>query len=449
MAAELERRSRLAWETVLEIAEPMTDALVYLHAAGIVHGMIGPDKIMISGLSPILLDVRVDRFSSPFRSGRPPTPQEIALQPPERLVDPTSLTPQGDYYSLGATLYLALTGRPPISGSTAEEVRINVAGETPPSAASVILDCPVWLSKLLSQLLSKDPAARPAGAAAVKKALQEVRRRSMSKTGVAEHASSGFSALSVTDQTERDEARVLLGRELVSIDDAVTPDATPWHDKPWFLIAALAIIVGLITYTMWPLNEDSLRTKSETLLAQDSRSAWSEAKLKYLDAMLKRFPDGEHAQWAQEQIDRVDVELFLHNLSVKKKNNLPLVNEGERLHLEAIRYADLGDNAAALDNYRSIVTVLAEKPEYRVAVNAARKQIADIEAQGASKTEAAIIVQAKLGEAEQLLRDGQVVEAKKIWYSLVDLYGNNSELAPLVAKAQARLVAQPSVESDP
>jgi eukaryotic-like serine/threonine-protein kinase len=109
----------------------------------------------------------------------------------------------------------------------------------------------------------------------------------------------------------------------------------------------------------------------------------------------------------------------------------------------------LGDHAAALDKYRSIATVLAENPEYHVAVNAARKQIAEIESQGTAKTEAVTIVQSKLDEADRLLRDGQVVGAKKIWYSLVELYGNNSELAPLVAKAQSRLAEQQSIESEP
>ena len=236
---------------------------------------------------------------------------------------------------------------------------------------------------------------------------------------------------------------------MVSVDDDPAPDATPWHDKPWFLIAALGLIVGLITYTMWPLNENALRAEAERLLQEDSRSAWTQAKLKYLEPMLKRFPDGEHAQWGREQIDRVDVELFLHQLSVKKKNNIRLANEGERLHVEAIRYQQVGDHSAALDKYRSIVTVLGEDPQYEVAVNAARQKIGEIESQGASKTEAVKIVQSKLDEADRLQEEGRVVEARKIWYSLIELYGNNSELAPLVAKAQSRLMAQPSAETLP
>ena len=193
LAAELERRTRLPWESVLELAEPIVDALQYLHDRDIVHGAIGPDKIMFAGLSPVLLDVRLDRFSAdvPYRSsadrlgGRTPTAGAV-----DRETCPA--TPQGDLYGLGATLYLALTGRPPISGETLDEIRERLPSEIPTPAASVALDCPVWLSKLVAQLLSKEPAARPAGAAAVKLALAEVRRRSMSRAGVAEHASSGI-----------------------------------------------------------------------------------------------------------------------------------------------------------------------------------------------------------------------------------------------------------------
>jgi len=448
LAAELERRTRLPWESVLEMAESLADALVYLHGKGLVHGALGPEKIIFAGLSPVLLDIRVNRFSSPFRVQRPTTLREWSMLSPRQAEHPHQATPLDDLYSLGATLYLALTGRPPISGDTLPEIKAKVNQEVPPPAASIVLDCPIWLSKLVAQLLHKNPTARPPGAAAVKLALAEVRRRSMSRAGVAEHASSGFSPLAVTDQSDRDEARALLGRERIQVNEDEVPDATPWHDKPWFLVVALIGILGLITYAMWPLSEVALRTRAEVLLQQESRAAWTQAKLQYLTVMLKRYPDGEHAAWAQEQIDRVNVELFLHNLAVKKKNNLPLNQEGERLHAEAMRYADYGDDAAALDKYRGIVTILGDDPQYQVAVHAARKQIAEIEDRGSEKTEAALIVQAKLKEADELLENGQVVEAKKIWYSLIDLYGNNSELAPLVAKAQSRLASEKPLAPD-
>ncbi len=65
LASQLNRLGRLSWETVLDLAEPLADALEYLHGKKIVHGAIGPDKVLIAGLSPILIDVRLHRFTSP------------------------------------------------------------------------------------------------------------------------------------------------------------------------------------------------------------------------------------------------------------------------------------------------------------------------------------------------------------------------------------------------
>ncbi|MGB7344681.1 MAG: serine/threonine-protein kinase [Pirellulaceae bacterium] len=446
LADQLARKGRLSWESALDIAEPLADSLEYLHGHKLIHGAIEPDKIMIAGLSPILLDMRIDRRGSPYRTTSPMSAYQTALMAPDSLSsDP--VTASADIYALGACIYLAITGEPPISGSSLEEVRSNVKFQTPVAPATIVLDCPVWLDKIVMKMLEKDPALRPANAGAVKLALAEVRKRSMSRTGVAEHVSSGFSALQMTDQKQRDEARTLLGRELVDLDDEdEAPDATLWHDKAWVLIGTLVLLLGLLGWVAWPSSEATLRRDAEALLAEDTRSALAQAKMQPLRQILTRFPDGENAVWAREKIDQIDVELFLHQLSVKIKNNLPITNQGELLHKQAQEFADIGDTSKALDKYRSIMTVFGEDQDYKVAVNAASARIAVLENSGNNDTEASRIVKRELDKADKLLSEGRVVEARKIWYSLVELYGDNSDLAPFIKQAQDRLNEKDSDE---
>ncbi|MGI9471705.1 MAG: serine/threonine protein kinase [Rubripirellula sp.] len=444
LASELEHRTRMSWESVLDLAEPLSDALNYLHGREIVYGALRPDKILFAGLSPVLVDVRIDRVHSVYRSNRPLTLEEVALAPPEILVDANAATPRGDLYSLGAVLYWALTGRPPIGGEDMKQVAANVATEVPESPASIVMDCPVWLDKLVMQLLEKDPEARPHGAAAVTLALAEVRRRAMSRAGVAEHASAGFSPLNVTDQKERDEARVLLGHGALDFDDETVEEPTAWHDRPLVLIAGLLMVTALFAYFIWPLNEAQMRDKAEALLTENTRNALNQAKTSYLIPMVEKYPEGEHLSWAQDQIDRVNMVQAEHALSVKLKRNFPLKNEGERLYAEANEFERFGDTATALDRYRSMETLLGDDAEYRPFVNLARRQIAEIEREGVDEGEAARIIQAKLDEAERLNDTGKVVAAKKIWYSVVELYGNNGNVAPLVGKAQERLTKNAS-----
>ncbi len=447
LASQLERRSRLSWESVLDLAEPIADALNYLHQRGCLHGSIQPDKIIFAGLSPVLLDVRVDRVSTPFRTNRPPTVQEISLMPPELIEDPIALSADTDLYSLGATLYFALTGRPPISGETIKEVSEKVVSEVPEPPASIVMECPVWLNRLVMQMLAKDPAARPHGAAAVLLALAEVRRRSMSRVGVAEHASAGFSPLNVNDQKEREEARILLGHGGFEENKNSIGD-TAWHDKPLVLIVGLLLLAGLFVYFIWPLNEDQMRDRAEALLVMDSRNALNQAKVSYLEPMLERYPDGEHVGWAQEQLARVEMVQAEHALSVKLKRNLPLKDEGERLYAEANKFERFGDTATALDQYRSMETLLGDDAKYRPYVNLARRQIARIEFEGVEADEAARIIESKLDQADELMKSGKVIAARQIWYSLVELYGNNDNVAPLIAKAQERLAGNDSNGND-
>ncbi len=444
LASQLERRPRLAWDAVLDFAIPIAEALVVAHGKGICHGAIVPDKIIIAGLAPVLVDFRVDRVRSVYRNPRRPSALEVAMQPPEVVADPAAISPRGDLYSLGAVMFWALTGRPPISGETADEVAQNVATEQPPKAASIALDCPVWVSTLVEQTLQKDSDARPHDARSFALALSEARQRSGGLTGVAEHASSGFSPLQITKQEDKDEARKLLGRAVVDVSDEELPDGTPLHDKAWFLILALLVIVAGLAWLVWPLNESQLRSRAEKLLAEETRSSLEQAKKGYLLPMLKRFPDGEHSAWAAEQVDAIEMIEAEHALAVKVKRNLPLRDEGERLYAEAQRFEQFGDKATALDKYKSMETLLGDNPKYKPFVNLARRQIGRIRSRPDAEGEAAQIVQRRLDDADKLAQLGNIIGARDIWYSVIELYGDNTDVGPLVRIAQQRLIGTES-----
>jgi len=439
LSSQLERRPRLAWDAVLDFAIPIAEALVAAHARSIIHGGIVPDKIIISGLAPVLIDFRIDRVHSIYRNPRPPSAIEMAMRPPEVIADPAAISPRGDIYSLAAVMYLALTGRPPLSGETTEEVSRNAVSEVPPKAATIVMDCPVWVSSLIDQALQKDPNARPHDARNFALALSEARRRSAGLAGVAEHASSGFGPLQVTQQREKDEARKLLGRELVELRDADLPDGTPFHDKAWFLVGVLVLVIIGMTWLVWPLSESQMRSRAEKLIAEETRSSLQQAKTTYLQPMLKRFPEGESSQWAADQIDQIEMLEAENALEVKVKRNLPLRDEGERLFAEARRFERFGDRATALDKYKSMETLLGDDPKYKPFVNLARRQIGLIRQQSSDAGEASRIVQAKLSEAQTLFDKGNVVAARDIWYSVVELYGSNADVAPWVKLAQQKL----------
>jgi hypothetical protein len=61
------------------------------------------------------------------------------------------------------------------------------------------------------------------------------------------------------------------------------------------------------------------------------------------------------------------------------------------------------------------------------------------------------LVDARLNDADQLEAEGQRMQARKIWSSIVALYGDNRELQPQVERAQALLsgdAAPPDMAND-
>ena len=66
-------------------------------------------------------------------------------------------------------------------------------------------------------------------------------------------------------------------------------------------------------------------------------------------------------------------------------------------------------------------------------------QVAQIEATGIRSGEAERIIRKHLDEADELMRKGQVFDAKEIWNSILELYEENDGVQPLVMKAEQRL----------
>jgi serine/threonine protein kinase len=159
-------------ERVRDIGVRLADALAAAHAAGVLHRDIKPANILVNrygmiGLADFGLASIISARGDQTASREALTP---AFSSPEtfRGEEPTVLA---DVYSLAATLYALLAGRPP---------RFP-AGSRPPSLVTImalhdepvddIPGTPPALMALLRRSLSADPAVRPPSAAALRDAL--------------------------------------------------------------------------------------------------------------------------------------------------------------------------------------------------------------------------------------------------------------------------------------
>jgi formylglycine-generating enzyme required for sulfatase activity len=85
------------------------------------------------------------------------TPDYIA---PEQIVDSAGADIRADIYSLGCTLYFLLSGHPPFTGKSGNELLEAHQTLTPPPLTEVRPEVPARLAAVVARMMAKEPAAR-------------------------------------------------------------------------------------------------------------------------------------------------------------------------------------------------------------------------------------------------------------------------------------------------
>jgi eukaryotic-like serine/threonine-protein kinase len=158
--------------SVAEAASVMAqvcDALVAAHAAGVVHRDIKPGNILLGqGRTVKVCDFGIARLLDTTALTAPHVAVGTSSYMSPEQVAGQSLNGRSDLYSVGCVLFRMLTGTAPFVGDSAFNVAYQQLHNQPPTLRSRRPDIPQGLDALISRLLAKNPAARPATAAEVR-----------------------------------------------------------------------------------------------------------------------------------------------------------------------------------------------------------------------------------------------------------------------------------------
>jgi serine/threonine protein kinase len=432
----LERRERLPWETALDFSLQLAEALQYAHQMGWVHGRLRPSKILVTSDGTIKIgDWRRAAIASMIASG-PPRLVDYQFAPPE-ILDGGMADEKSDLYALGAIMFALLTGTPPFTEASPQDLIVAIRSQPPPQVSAQVLDCPVWLNAIVDQLLAKEPKLRPFSAAALQLAFKEARRRQSEGVGVLQHATAGFSPLQLN--VDREEAEKVLG---IKPKKNKKSRDTPFFERAWVLVTALLMAVAAAVWFMLPLSEETLRRRAEALLPPNSQewTDWNEARDTYLAALVNRFPESSHREWTIQNIQWVNAREAERRLDRDERlGRTDDWTEAQIQYAEARKFERFGDLATALDKFRAIVNLFRNNDRDRPIVRLAIEAIDRIKKMGLGDNPLQQFLTQKMTDAQRAYDRAKITEAKLTWESVIELYDGHQEAAPVVAEARQHL----------
>lgn len=158
---------RMSVDEKVAVMTEVAEAVHAAHRTGLVHRDLKPNNIMVEpkpdgGWHPWVLDFGLARDSSMDTMttigtvvGTPPY-----MAPEQARAERTKIDRRTDVYSLGATLFDILTGRPPFVADSAVDVMMKVVTEEAPSLRALDPSMPEDLDTIVRKCLEKDPQRR-------------------------------------------------------------------------------------------------------------------------------------------------------------------------------------------------------------------------------------------------------------------------------------------------
>ncbi|RLS54034.1 MAG: serine/threonine protein kinase [Planctomycetota bacterium] len=441
----LRKAGRFTWQQTIDYALQIAKALEYAHNAGIVHRDLKPANLLLAKDGTLkLTDFGIARDSEATQltqAGK--TVGTLAYMAPEQITGKSPITRRTDLYALGCLLFQMMTGRTPFESATQPELLFKHIEEEPPSVREFNPDCPRPLESLIAELMEKDPNDRPFDALSVQVRLEEIiqkvaEQEEQSKTRAADAAGA----------TVADATKALKKKKKKKVEPG---EFIPVYERTWFYASCLVALIGVVIWFAWPESLESQHARCQEAMKIQNFDAITDFgdipeysdwlnHVDEIDSILKDYPNTPQAVDARRWKDMIEMvredRLSQNNV---KFDRVPK-SDAERAYVNARKYEKFGDSYTAIEKYEAMQTLIESTEESRPFLNLARHRAELIRKGADNQADRTAYVEAQLKKADDEFLQGDKVQAREKWQSIVKLYSDSPVFASIVARAKARVI---------
>ncbi|MHB1422728.1 MAG: serine/threonine-protein kinase [Gemmataceae bacterium] len=229
----------------------VASGLEHAHNQGLIHRDLKPSNIMITPndrakvLDLGLALIRGEEAELNVIGGQGYIVGTMDYIAPEQTADAAAVDCRADIYSLGCTLYFALSGQLPFPGGSGRDKIRRHRSEQPIPLSQAAPSAPAGFVQLIERMMAKDPAQRPSSAAAVE---DELRGWAAGDDVLPldRHEDSWYAEAVSALQTAEDSAEYSLPGVSASVTElsVESKTSTGWSMHTKLLLVAVALVLG-------------------------------------------------------------------------------------------------------------------------------------------------------------------------------------------------------------
>lgn len=444
LSQRLRRERRLPWRDCVDIVRQLCVALKAAHDVGIVHRDLKPSNILIGingdvkltdfGIAQVFAAEKLTMTGGVVGTAEYMSPEQAQGQ---------RATKRSDLYSLGAVLYVMLTGRPPFVGQTSVDILQKHRFGQFDLPSRYVADIPVALDEIISQLLEKDPDKRIPDAFVLSRRLQDLLQAQELRASDMPTTADGAKAVAAQAARRAGPGEATIMRDLVRNELAQQGSPRGLNkvfDNTWVLVTLMVLMLAAVWwFASQGMTDEQRFAKGVALMQLEPGAEWQRARDEYFAPLVAK----DERAWGERTADYLsDIAVYELEQSLTPPRRLArrqkTTSEVER-QLQHIRQLwDDGHYPQAAAKLQALQQLWEDDPSADIALRVASKWLEELAARAADLEDPTELISRKLQAAEELA-GSEPERARQLWRAIVALYDSDPRAAAQVRQARERL----------